>query len=103
MEEGQFDVAFCSLGTTIKQAGSKEAFWKIDHDYVINTANVLHRYRVPYFAYVSTINANASSVTYYTQTKGKVENDLKEIGFPRLSIMRPSLLIAERQDSRPGL
>ncbi|KAL7750843.1 hypothetical protein RI367_003800 [Sorochytrium milnesiophthora] len=98
------NVAFCSFGTTRKDAGSAEAFKKIDHDYVLNAAKLIHQEsgnpEQMHFLYVSSGGANASSPFLYMQSKGQTENDLGAVGFGRLSIFRPGFL--EVEEPRKG-
>ncbi|KAL6041577.1 NADH(P)-binding protein, PF13460 family [Balamuthia mandrillaris] len=95
------DTVFCCLGTTIKRAGSQQQFRKVDHDYVLAAAHVGKEQGVQQFSLVSSIGASPSSWTFLYRVKGEVEEDLKAVGFPTLSIFRPSLLMTERED-RPG-
>lgn len=96
------DEMFCCLGTTIKSAGSKAAFYKVDHDYVINIAEQGFLNGIKKFAIVSSMGANEKSGVFYNSTKGKTENDLKKIGFEQLIILRPSLLLGHRSEFRFG-
>lgn len=96
------DTAFCCLGTTIKKAGSKEAFLKVDLELVIDFAKKAKEAGVKQFAVVSSIGANAKSKNFYLNTKGKVEEQLKSIGFERLVIVQPSLLLGKRNEKRFG-
>lgn len=89
----QKDVVFCCLGTTRKDAGSAEAFVKVDHDYVLAAAKLAHSARVPHFSIVTAAGSNADSWFLYMQTKGKVENALKALNFSHLSIFQPGLLL----------
>lgn len=94
--------AFCSLGTTIKQAGSQKKFYEIDHDYVVKSAAWLYQQGVSRFMYVSAIGADPLANVFYNKVKGEVEEDLKVIPFGFLGIMQPSLLLGERSDFRLG-
>ena len=94
--------AFCSLGTTIKDAGSKENFYKIDHDFVIEFARWTHQLGATKFLYVSAIGADASSSIFYNKVKGQVEEDLKSIPFEYLGIFQPSILLGHRRENRIG-
>ncbi len=94
--------AFSSLGTTIKQAGSKERFFHIDHDLVIEFAKWTKTLGASKFLYVSASGANIDSSIFYSQTKGKTEEDLKPIGFDYLGLFRPSLLLGNRSEFRLG-
>ncbi|KAI8049081.1 hypothetical protein BDF22DRAFT_635885 [Syncephalis plumigaleata] len=97
-----YDIVFCSLGTTHKQAGSDEAFRRIDRDYVLAAAQEAKRAGCRHFLYVSSANANASSLFLYPRTKGETERGLKELDFPRLSIYRPGFLVPEKPREGPS-
>ena len=94
--------AFCTLGTTIGKAGSKNAFYTVDHDYVISFAKKALALGVSGFYVVSSMGAHASSSIFYNKVKGEMEDDLKKIEFPKLGIFRPSLLLGPRQEKRIG-
>ncbi|MEB2777208.1 oxidoreductase [Algoriphagus sp. D3-2-R+10] len=94
--------AFSSLGTTIKQAGSKEKFYAIDHDLVITFGKWAKKIGASKFLYVSASGADEKSSIFYSQTKGKTEEDLKAIGFAYLGLFRPSLLLGNRNEFRLG-
>lgn len=94
--------AFSSLGTTIKQAGSKEKFYAIDHDLVIAFANWAKKLGASKFLYVSSSGADAKSSIFYSQTKGKTEEDIKTIGFDFVGLFRPSILMGNRNEFRFG-
>lgn len=94
--------AFSALGTTIKQAGSKERFYQIDHDLVIEFAKWTKSLGASKFLYVSSSGASSDSSIFYSQTKGKTEEDLKAIGFDFLGLFRPSLLLGNRSEFRLG-
>jgi uncharacterized protein YbjT (DUF2867 family) len=94
--------AFCSLGTTIKVAGSKEKFFEIDHNYVIGFAAWTHTLGVNKFLYVSAMGANPQSSVFYNKVKGETEEDLKVIPFDYLGLFQPSLLVGNRKEFRFG-
>lgn len=94
--------AFCCLGTTIKAAGSKQAFQKVDLDYVVAFAELAKDSGCDHFSVVSSIGANESSNNFYLHTKGKMEQALMTMNWPSLNIFRPSLLLAKRKDFRLG-
>lgn len=94
--------AFCALGTTIKQAGSQDKFYEIDHDYVVRSAAWLYHQGVSRMMYVSAMGADPLSKVFYNKVKGEVEEDLKVIPFDYLGIMQPSLLLGERSEFRIG-
>jgi len=96
------DVAFCALGTTRKKAGSKKAFLKIDLEMVYDFAIKAIDVGINRIAVVSSIGANANASNFYLKTKGQAEEQLKSIGFERLIIVRPSLLLGKRNERRFG-
>lgn len=99
----QVDVAFCTLGTTIRQAGSKDAFAAIDRDAVASFARAARDAGAAHFLLVSSVGASARSSNFYLKTKGEAENEVAACGFRRVDIFRPGLLRGERQGpSRVG-
>ena len=94
--------AFCCLGTTIKKAGSKEVQYHIDHDYVVAFAKACKQIGVQTFSVVSSVGADALSKNFYLNTKGRTDDDLTRIGFEKLIIVRPSLLLGNRKEFRLG-
>ena len=96
------DLALCALGTTLRQAKSRAGFYRVDHDYVLNSANLTHQAGTPVFGLVSSLDASPSSRVLYLKTKGEIELDITTIGFSSLTIARPSLLIGgSRSSGRP--
>jgi uncharacterized protein YbjT (DUF2867 family) len=94
------DDVFCCLGTTIKKAGSQEAFRKVDHDYPLAVARASGASR--YFI-VTAVGASPRSAVFYNRVKGDVEEALGRLAFKGgLKIFRPSMLIGERSESRPA-
>ncbi|MDX5417598.1 MAG: oxidoreductase [Hymenobacteraceae bacterium] len=93
---------FCCLGTTIKKAGSKEAFYKVDHDYVTQLAQVTLEKKATQFLVVSSMGANANSSIFYNKVKGEMERDVRQMGFTSVHVFRPSLLLGEREEHRTG-
>jgi uncharacterized protein YbjT (DUF2867 family) len=96
------DDAFCCLGTTIKKAGSQEAFRAVDHDAVLAFAKAARKAGTRRFLVVSALGADPRSRIFYNRVKGEIEEDLKGVGFESLIILRPSLLLGDRAESRPG-
>ena len=86
------DVAIITLGTTLKKAGSKEAFIKVDKDLVVTVATWAKNNNIKELHVVSAIGANSSQNQYYNRTKGEMENALISIDITSLNIYRPSLL-----------
>lgn len=96
--------ALCALGTTMKQAGSKEAFRKVDHDAVVAFAKAAKERGAKRFVLVSSIGASAKAASFYLRTKGETEDALAALGFEQVTFLRPSLLDDEgtRPDQRAG-
>ncbi len=88
--------AFCCLGTTIKIAGSQEAFRAVDFDAVLSFARAAQRAGVKRFGVVSALGADARSRNFYSRVKGEAEAALQALGFASLVIARPSLLLGDR-------
>ena len=95
------DAAICALGTTIRQAGSRDAFRAVDYAAVLAFATAARNAGVTHFEVVTAVGANSQSGVFYSRVKGEVERDLKALAFPRLDIVRPGLLLGARQESRP--
>jgi len=96
------DDVYVALGTTIKNAGSQDAFRRVDHDYPLEIARIAVRQRVQRFLMVSALGADAQSRVFYNRVKGEVETDIRAIGLPKVWFFRPSLLVGDRAESRPG-
>ncbi|MFD2514585.1 oxidoreductase [Pontibacter locisalis] len=96
------DDVFCCLGTTIKKAGSKEAFYKVDHTYVVELANITAQKGAAQFLVVSAMGADAGSMIFYNKVKGEMERDVQQQGFDAVHIFRPSLLLGDREEKRSG-
>lgn len=94
-------VALCALGTTIKAAGSQEAFRAVDHGLVLTFAKACHSAGIQTFVVVSAAGANAKSRVFYSLVKGEMERDLAGLGFASLTVLHPGLLLGERKESRP--
>ena len=92
--------AYCCLGTTIKAAGSEEAFRRVDYDYVLNAARFAKKSGVTQFSLVTAIAANPESGMLYNRTKGEAEAAIVAEDFPTLNIFRPSLLKGKRAEFR---
>lgn len=96
------DALFCCLGTTIARAGSREAFRWVDYHLPLAIGRWALAQGVPHYLLVSSLGADPRSSVFYSRVKGEVERDLKALDFPQLSIAQPSLLLGDRQESRPG-
>lgn len=93
---------FCCLGTTIKKAGSQEAFRRVDYNYPLQLAQLQFRGGSQQFLLVSAMGADAKSSIFYSRVKGELENALQSIGYKSLHIFRPSFIAGPRKESRPG-
>lgn len=93
---------FCCLGTTIKKAGSQEAFRRVDYNYPLQLAQIQYRGGSQQFLLVSAMGADAKSSVFYSRVKGELENALQSIGYKSLHIFRPSFIAGPRKESRPG-
>ena len=92
--------AFSTLGTTRKQAGSKEAFRQVDFNYNLNFAALVKQHGANHFLLLSATGADADSMIFYNQVKGELEQAVEQLNFEQLSFFQPSLLIGEHQDQR---
>ena len=94
------DGVVCALGTTIKKAGSKEAFREVDYVLPLSFARSVHEHGAETFVLVSASVASVSSAMFYPRVKGEVERDIERVGFKSLTIVRPSLIGGERDEPR---
>lgn len=91
----------CALGTTWKKAGEDEsAFRAVDQELVLHTARAALDNGVERFVAVSSVGADTASKTFYLKVKGETERELTRLRFPRLDILRPGLLVGERENDR---
>ncbi|MDC1027058.1 hypothetical protein OAR79_05205 [Candidatus Thioglobus sp.] len=91
---------FICLGTTIKTAGSKENFRKVDIDYCLSIAKKAKESGAETLSLISSIGANSSSKNFYLRTKGELEESIQSLGFSTVNIFRPSFLVGERSEKR---
>lgn len=91
------DVAFSCLGTTLKDARSKEAQWRVDHDYQLKFATLAKTNGVESFVLMSAFGANPKSSFYYSKMKGVLEQNIKKLNFSQLIIHHPGAI--ERPNS----
>jgi uncharacterized protein YbjT (DUF2867 family) len=96
------DWVFCALGTTMKTAGSREAFRRVDFDYPLAIARAARNRGASHFLLVSAMGASPRSPIFYNRVKGELEDAVQELGFASLTIARPSLLLGDRQEWRAG-
>lgn len=96
----QGDHLFCCLGTTMKKAGSREAFLDVDLRLVVRIAESARSNGVKVFSVVSSVGAHPESANFYLKTKGQMESALRKLNFNQLVILRPSMLLGLRHESR---
>jgi len=101
-EQLQADIIFCCLGTTMKKAGSKDQFYKVDFTYPFELAKLSSKSGSQQFNIITASGANSASYFYYNRVKGEIEDALRKIEFKNLNIFRPSLLLGQRNDQRIG-
>ncbi|BAN46517.1 oxidoreductase [Metapseudomonas resinovorans] len=100
--QGQVDVAFCCLGSTIRQAGSQNAFRAVDLELVLAVARRARELGARHFIVISALGANPASPVFYNKVKGEMERALQAMDWPQLTIARPSLLMGPRSEFRLG-
>lgn len=93
---------FCALGTTIKQAGTQEAFRRVDYEYPLTLGRQAAASGAGQFLLVSAIGATPSSSVFYSRVKGETEQELRSLKLPKLHLFRPSLLLGDRTEHRRG-
>ncbi|HAN17300.1 MAG: hypothetical protein A2X13_00455 [Bacteroidetes bacterium GWC2_33_15] len=94
--------AFCCLGSTIRKAGTKENFFKIDHDLPVEIARICSNNQVSSLIVISSIGANPESSNNYLKTKGLMEKHITEFDFTKIVFVRPSMLLGPRKEFRFG-
>lgn len=98
----QVDWVFCALGTTLRQAGSRDAFRRVDFEYALGVAKAARAAGARHFLLVSAAGADARSRIFYNRVKGELEEAVGQLGYPSLTIARPALLLGDRPTPRPG-
>ncbi len=96
------DQIFCALGTTIKKAGSRDAFRRVDFTYPLTAAKLGAERGARHFLLVSALGASAESRIFYNRVKGQLEDALRTLPYPSVTIVRPSLLVGDRAEFRLG-
>src|SRR5690554_403123 len=91
------DVAFSTLGTTLKDAGSKDAQWRVDHDYQLEFAKIAKANGVESFVLLSAFGADVNSSFFYNKMKGTLEENMQKLNFPQLAVLHPGGI--DRPDS----
>lgn len=98
----QSDAVVCALGTTMAKAGSNEAFRSIDLELPLEVARLSLLHGATSYALNSALGADADSSVFYSRTKGELEQGLRAMKFPSLTLIRPGLLDGDRQENRPA-
>lgn len=96
------DDIYCCLGSTMAKAGSKEKFYEADFTYPFGLAKIMKANGASQYLLVSAMGADKNSSIYYNRVKGEVEEAVSKTGFHCLHFFRPSLLLGDREESRPG-
>jgi uncharacterized protein YbjT (DUF2867 family) len=99
---GPLDTWICALGTTLNQAGSRAAFRAVDLELVLRMGGLARACGAGHAIVVSSVGANAGARNFYLAVKGEAEQGLRALGFRRLDLLQPSLLLGPRQDRRTG-
>jgi len=95
------DHVFCALGTTIRKAGSQQRFREVDYEYPLRLSQLALKSGARHFSVVSALGASRSSPFFYSRVKGEMEEGLRQVHWPSLAILRPSVIAGERAESRP--
>jgi uncharacterized protein YbjT (DUF2867 family) len=93
---------FCALGTTIKLAGSRERFRQIDFGYPSKVGELARAAGAGHYLLVSSVGADRRSRVFYSRVKGELEHAIIDLGFPSVTVIRPSLLLGDRPEFRLG-
>lgn len=95
------DAVICALGTTLKTAGSRDRFYKVDHDYPLEIARLAKAHGARTFVLNSAKGGDVKSLFFYSRVKGETERDILQLGFDRTVLVRPGLIDGPRQEPRP--
>ena len=96
------DAVICTLGTTIADAGSQAAFYRVDHDYPLQVARFARNRGAMRYVLNSAMGANARSKIFYNRVKGELEQALANLDYPSLVLVRPGLIEGQRAQARPA-
>ena len=96
------DDLFIAMGTTMKKAGSKEAFYEVDHNLIFNIAKSGSLQGFNQLIFVSALGADSRSFVFYLKVKGELEDDVRRLPYWGIHIMRPSILLGQRDENRPA-
>lgn len=96
------DQVICALGTTIKRAGTREAFRRVDFGYPLAIARLALAQGARHFLLVTALGADPKARVFYSRVKGELEEAVLALGYPAVTIVRPSLLLGTRDEFRLG-
>lgn len=96
------DAVLSTLGTTLRKAGSSVRFTKVDYEYQLQAAEIARRNGARIFILLSSLGADKKSRVLYTKVKGEIEDAISKLGYDKVIILRPSILLGDRAESRPG-
>ncbi|HZW77514.1 MAG TPA: NAD(P)H-binding protein [Flavobacteriaceae bacterium] len=96
------DVVFCCIGTTKAKTPNKDLYRKIDYGIPVTAAKLAKQNGIPKFIVISSLGADADSRIFYSKTKGQMEQDVLKEALPETYILRPSLILGDRNESRLG-
>jgi uncharacterized protein YbjT (DUF2867 family) len=96
------DDIFCCLGTTIRKAGSRDAFYKVDFTYTHTVAEAAQANGAEQLLLVSALGANVRAAAFYSRVKGEIEKAVAALPFRAVHMFRPSLLVGDRDEFRPA-
>lgn len=96
------DTVICALGSTMKKAGSREAFFQVDFTHCFNLAKICRQKGAAHFLLVSALGASPSAFSFYSRVKGKLEEAVGDLSYDSLTILRPSLILGKRGELRLG-
>lgn len=96
------DDLFCALGTTIRKAGSQDAFRQVDFEYPLVAATQAAKSGAKQFILVSSAGADPRSKNFYLRTKGELEQAVTALGLNTVAIFRPGILLGKREEFRAG-
>lgn len=99
-EIAKADIVICTLGTTIKKAGSKQKFRKVDLTYGLDLARIALENGASHFLLVTALNVSSKSPVFYYRVKGELEDAICRLDYEKVTILRPSLLLGERSEFR---
>lgn len=96
------DDVYCALGTTIKKAGSRAAFERVDYHMVVELARAARKAGARRFIVISAAGSSERSLAFYSRVKARMEKAVAELGYESVQILQPSLLLGAREEFRPA-